>query len=63
VPFPSRLTEGQTQRQLVRDLIDRAFGGSAASLMLQVLGTKTTSPHELAELQSLLDRRRRQRDE
>jgi predicted transcriptional regulator len=61
--YRSRLTEHQTQRQLVRDLIDRAFGGSAANLMLQVLGTKTTSPRELAELESLLADRRRRRDE
>ena len=26
--YQARMTEGQTQRQLVRDLLDRAFGGS-----------------------------------
>src|SRR4051812_29802580 len=33
--YETRLTEEQTQRQLVRDLVDRAFGGSASKLVLQ----------------------------
>jgi BlaI family transcriptional regulator, penicillinase repressor len=59
--YRPRHTEDRTQRQLVRDLIDRAFGGSAAKLMLQVFGTKAASPREVAELQALLAERRRQR--
>jgi predicted transcriptional regulator len=54
------LTESQTQQQLIRDLVDRAFGGSAAKLMLQVFGTKAATPEEIAELRALLDRRRRE---
>jgi hypothetical protein len=42
-------------------LIDRAFGGSAAKLMLQVFSAKAASPHEVAELKALLAERRRQR--
>jgi BlaI family penicillinase repressor len=38
--YQSRLTEEQTQRQLVRDLVDRAFGGSATKLVLQALSTR-----------------------
>src|SRR6058998_3865137 len=38
--YQSKLTEEQTQRQLVRDLVDRAFGGSASNLVLQALTTK-----------------------
>jgi BlaI family transcriptional regulator, penicillinase repressor len=49
-------TEDQTQRQLVTDLLDRAFGGSAAKLVLQALATAKTSPKELAEIRKLLDR-------
>jgi len=46
--------EEQTQRQLVGDLMDRAFGGSAAKLVLQALSTKPATAEELAEIRSLL---------
>ncbi len=48
-------TEAQTQRQLVTDLLDRAFDGSAAKLVLQALAATKTSPKELAEIKKLLD--------
>jgi predicted transcriptional regulator len=48
-------TEDQTQRQLVTDLLDRAFDGSAAKLVLQALASTKTSPEELAEIKKLLD--------
>lgn len=48
-------TEQRTQRQLVTDLVDRAFGGSPAKLAMQALSSKKTSPEELAELRRLLD--------
>ena len=44
-----------TQRQLVRDLVDRAFGGSAQQLVMQALATRRASPDELAEIRRLLD--------
>ena len=47
-------SETATQRQLVRDLVDRAFGGSAARLVIQALAAKKASPEELAEIRELL---------
>ena len=47
-------TQDQTQRQLVTDLLDRAFGGSAAQLVLQALAASKTTPEELAEIRKLL---------
>lgn len=44
-----------TQRQLVGDLLDRAFGGSARQLVLQALAARPASPAELAEIRRLLD--------
>src|SRR5215470_186468 len=32
--YTARLAEAQTQRQLVRDLLERAFGGSATKLVM-----------------------------
>ena len=47
-------SERSTQRQLVRDLADRAFGGSAARLVMQALAAKKASPEELAEIRRWL---------
>jgi BlaI family penicillinase repressor len=44
-----------TQRQLAGDLLQRAFGGSAKSLMLGALSSHRASRQELAELRRLLD--------
>ena len=46
----------QTQRQLVRDLLQRAFGGSVRALVLQALATKKSPPEEFAAIEKLLDR-------
>jgi BlaI family penicillinase repressor len=53
--FKSRLTEGQTQQQLVGDLLVRAFDGSAAQLVMQALATRPASLEELEEIRRLLD--------
>lgn len=44
-----------TQRQLVRDLLERAFGGSAQQLVIQALSAKRASAAELAQIRKLLD--------
>ena len=45
----------QTQRQLVSDLLQRAFGGSPGRLVIQALSEKPASSEELAEIRKLLD--------
>jgi BlaI family transcriptional regulator, penicillinase repressor len=45
----------QTQRQLVRDLLRRAFGGSPGKLVVQALSEETVSADDLAEIRRLLD--------
>jgi len=44
-----------TQRQLAGDLLQRAFGGSAKSLMLGALSARKASPEELAEIRKLIE--------
>jgi predicted transcriptional regulator len=53
--YSARRSQEQTQRQLVGDLLDRAFGGSASQLVMQALSAKPTSAAELAEIRRLLD--------
>lgn len=55
--YSPRLTEEQTQRQLVRDLLDRAFGGSASKLVMQALASRRASAEELTEIRKLIDGR------
>ena len=49
-------TQGQTQRLLLGDLLDRAFAGSPGSLVVQALSTKKASPEELAQIRQLLEK-------
>jgi BlaI family transcriptional regulator, penicillinase repressor len=44
-----------TQRQIAGDLLERAFGGSAKSLVVGALSARKTSKEELAEIRKLLD--------
>jgi len=44
-----------TQRQLAGDLLQRAFNGSAASLVIGALSARKASKQELAELRRLLE--------
>jgi BlaI family transcriptional regulator, penicillinase repressor len=53
--YEPTLTEEITQRQLLTDLLDRAFDGSAQQLVLQALAAKPAAKAELAEIRRLLD--------
>jgi predicted transcriptional regulator len=53
--YKATSSEDQTQRQLVTDLVNKAFEGSAAKLVMQALATGKASPEELAEIRRLLD--------
>src|SRR5689334_9743462 len=52
--YSARRTEEDTQRQLVKDLLDRAFDGSTSQLVMQALATTAASPEELKEIRRLL---------
>ena len=56
--YHPRFSEEQTQRQLIGDLLDRAFGGSASKLVMQALATRKATPEELGEIRRLLDARK-----
>ena len=45
-----------TQRGILRDLIDRAFGGSSASLIVQALADRQSTADERRQIRELLDR-------
>lgn len=53
--------ELKTQRSLVKDLLDRAFGGSALALMSHALHAKKPNATELEAIQAMLDEARARR--
>ena len=53
--YKANVAQEQTQRQLVGDLMDRAFGGSARKLVMQALAAKKVSAEELAKIRQILD--------
>ena len=53
--YRARSSEDQTQRKLVKDLITRAFGGSARKLVLHALDAAKSSPKDMAEIRQILD--------
>jgi predicted transcriptional regulator len=56
--YQAAYSQDHTERQLVTDLMDRVFDGSAAKLVLQALATTKASPEELAEIRTLIDKQR-----
>ncbi len=59
--YEAAWTEGETQQQIVTDLLDRVFGGSASKLVMRALSAKKASRKELAEIRKLLDQQRGER--
>jgi BlaI family transcriptional regulator, penicillinase repressor len=49
-------SEETTQRSLVDDFLDKAFGGAAQKLVLQALQSRKSTPAELKEIRDLLDK-------
>jgi predicted transcriptional regulator len=54
--YRARLPQDETQRQLLNDLLARAFDGSATKLVMQALSAKEASAEELTEIRAMLDR-------
>jgi BlaI family penicillinase repressor len=57
--YEARLPAENTKRQLVSDLVQRAFAGSASQLMMHALSGKKTSPAEIDEIRRMLDEHER----
>ena len=53
--YEPTVEEEAVERRLVKDLLERAFGGSAEKLILHALSAKSASPEELAQIRDLLN--------
>lgn len=54
--YRPQYSQDRTQRQLLRDFIQRAYGGSVKSLVMHALATRKSSPKDLEAIEKLLDR-------
>jgi predicted transcriptional regulator len=49
------IPQEQTQKKIVRDLVNTVFGGSARKLVMQAVQSHKISREELKEIRNLLD--------
>jgi predicted transcriptional regulator len=61
--YEAAYSQNETEKQIVTDLLDRLFDGSAAKLVLQALETGTASPDEIEEIRTLLAKHRSTREQ
>lgn len=54
--YEARQPAAETKRQLVGDLLLRAFSGSASQMMMHALAGEQTSQQEIEEIRRMLDR-------
>jgi predicted transcriptional regulator len=54
--YKPAITEEKTQKQLVGDLLEKAFSGSAEKLVMRALSAKKVSSKELAKIKKLLNK-------
>ena len=54
--YEATVSEEHTQRRLLDELVDRAFGGSARQLVLRALDARGASAKELDEINTLLNK-------
>ena len=54
--YRARYSQDRTQKQLLRDFIHRAYGGSVKALVMHALATRKSSAKDLEAIEKLLDR-------
>ncbi len=54
--YTAQVGEEETKGRLVDELLDKAFGGSAAQLAMRALSERPASREELAEIREMLER-------
>lgn len=53
--YKPAVTEEKTQKQLVGDLLDKAFSGSAEKLVMRALSAKKVSPKQLERIKKMIE--------
>lgn len=53
--YEANVAQSDTQQQLVGDLLEKVFDGSASQLVMRALSNKKASQKEISEIRNLLD--------
>lgn len=53
--FTAKAEEEATQTEMVRQFVDNTFRGSAASLVMRLLGSNETTPEELDKIKQMIN--------
>ena len=53
--YQPAVSEERTQKQVVRDILEKVFAGSAEKLVMRALSAKRVSPKELKRIRQMLD--------
>jgi BlaI family penicillinase repressor len=54
--YKAAVNKEQTQKQILKRMIDQVYNGSAAQLVMQALGKHETSPDELEQIKAYLEK-------
>lgn len=54
--YRAAVSKERTQKRFLLDMVQRVFDGSSSQLVLHALGSQRTSPEELREIRSLLNK-------
>src|SRR3954454_4830190 len=57
--YRAKVARGSTVGRMLRDLVERAFSGSAGAAALNLLESSEGTPEELRQLRELIDRKQR----
>ena len=58
--YHAKVTQQSTVGRMLRDLVNRAFSGSAGAAVLNLLDSSEITPDELRQLRELIDRKQQQ---
>ena len=53
--YKTAISQERTQKEVVGDVLERVFGGSAEKLVMRALSAKKVSPTELKRIREMLD--------
>ena len=53
--YKAAISKNQTQRRVVKDMIEKVFGGSSTNLVMRALATKQPTEAELKQVRKLLE--------
>jgi|SRR4051794_7092205 BlaI family penicillinase repressor len=59
--YVAKVARGTTLGKMLRDLVDRAFGGSGAAAMVNLLETGDATREELEQLRDLIDKKTKEK--